>query len=119
MDKLKKDQELIFSQGTLIMEKVTVESIDKQNGFVILSNKVKVSRTPGPDGSYYRIDGKPSKVVPVTKESQKELDSFNAYFSLKRNLDTLRNKVDKMKIIEDSDNIILISNKISKILNRL
>ena len=47
--KLKEGEEVIFSDGKTLMEKVTVESIDKKGGFAVLSNKVKVSRTLGPD----------------------------------------------------------------------
>lgn len=53
--KLKEGEEVIFSDGKTLMEKVKVESIDKKGGFAILSNKVKVSRTLGPDGYYARL----------------------------------------------------------------
>ena len=53
--KLKEGEEVIFSDGKTLMEKVIVESIDKKGGFAVLSNKVKVSRTIGPDGFYTHL----------------------------------------------------------------
>ena len=39
--KLKEGEEVIFSDGKTLMEKVIVESIDKKGGFAVLSNKAK------------------------------------------------------------------------------
>lgn len=56
--KLKEGDEVIFVlSGRPITEKVTVESIDKKGGFAMLSNRVKVARTLGPDNTYPRLDG--------------------------------------------------------------
>lgn len=69
------------------MEKVTVESIDKKSGMALLSNRVKVARTLGPDNTYPRLDGKEGKVLPLTEENEKVFLAFKAYFSIKRNME--------------------------------
>ena len=50
--KLKEGDEVFFLiDGRQLMEKVTVESIDKKSGMALLSNRVKVARTLGPDNT--------------------------------------------------------------------
>ena len=107
--KLKEGEEVIFSDGKTLMEKVKVESIDKKGGFAILSNKVKVSRTLGPDGNYARLDGKQSVILPLTDKS--ELD-------YKRNLDLIESKIKDMKDKDLSELIVELDKKISKIVNK-
>lgn len=78
--KLKEGEEVIFSDGKTLMEKVIVESIDKKGGFAVLSNKVKVSRTLGPDGNYARLDGKQSVILPLSDKSELDYQAFKSYF---------------------------------------
>lgn len=115
--KLKEGEEVIFSDGTL-MEKVTVESIDKKGGFAVLSNKVKVSRTLGPDGFYTRLDGKSSMILPLTDKSELDYQAFKSYFSIKRNLEFIKAKIKDMKDKEFSELIVELDKKISKIVNK-
>lgn len=116
--KLKEGEEVIFSDGKTLMEKVIVESIDKKGGFAVLSNKVKVSRTIGPDGFYTRLDGKPSMVLPLTDKSELDYQAFKAYFSIKRNLEFIEAKIKDMKDKEFSELIVELDKKISKIVNK-
>lgn len=116
--KLKEGEEVIFSDGKTLMEKVIVESIDKKGGFAVLSNKVKVSRTIGPDGFYTRLDDLPSKVLPLTDKSELDYQAFKAYFSIKRNLDFIEAKIKDMKDKEFSELIVELDKKISKIVNK-
>lgn len=116
--KLKEGEEVIFSDGKTLMEKVIVESIDKKGGFAVLSNKVKVSRTIGPDGCYTRLDDLPSKVLPLTDKSELDYQAFKAYFSIKRNLDFIEAKIKDMKDKEFSELIVELDKKISKIVNK-
>lgn len=116
--KLKEGEEVIFSDGKTLMEKVIVESIDKKGGFAVLSNKVKVSRTIGPDGCYTRLDNLPSKVLPLTDKSELDYQAFKAYFSIKRNLDFIEAKIKDMKDKEFSELIVELDKKISKIVNK-
>lgn len=116
--KLKEGEEVIFSDGKTLMEKVTVESIDKKGGFAVLSNKVKVSRTIGPDGFYTRLDDLPSKVLPLTDKSELDYQAFKAYFSIKRNLDFIEAKIKDMKDKEFSELIVELDKKISKIVTK-
>lgn len=113
--KLKEGEEVIFSDGKTLMEKVIVESIDKKGGFAVLSNKVKVSRTIGPDGCYTRLDDLPSMVLPLTDKSELDYQAFKAYFSIKRNLDFIEAKIKDMKDKEFSELIVELDKKISKI----
>ena len=113
--KLKEGEEVIFSDGKTLMEKVIVESIDKKGGFAVLSNKVKVSRTIGPDGFYTRLDDLPSMVLPLTDKSELDYQAFKAYFSIKRNLDFIEAKIKDMKDKEFSELIVELDKKISKI----
>ena len=116
--RLKEGEEVIFSDGKTLMEKVIVESIDKKGGFAVLSNKVKVSRTIGPDGCYTRLDDLPSKVLPLTDKSELDYQAFKAYFSIKRNLDFIEAKIKDMKDKEFSELIVELDKKISKIVNK-
>lgn len=116
--KLKEGEEVIFSDGKTLMEKVIVESIDKKGGFAVLSNKVKVSRTIGPDGCYTRLDNLPSKVLPLTDKSELDYQAFKAYFSIKRNLDFIEAKIKDMKDKEFSELIVELDKKISKIVTK-
>lgn len=116
--KLKEGEEVIFSDGKTLMEKVIVESIDKKGGFAVLSNKVKVSRTIGPDGCYTRLDDLPSKVLPLTDKSELDYQAFKSYFSIKRNLEFIEAKIKDMKDKEFSELIIELDKKISKIVNK-
>lgn len=116
--KLKEGEEVIFSDGKTLMEKVIVESIDKKGGFAVLSNKVKVSRTIGPDGFYTRLDDLPSKVLPLTDKSELDYQAFKAYFSIKRNLDFIEAKIKDMKDKEFSELIVELDKKISKIVTK-
>lgn len=116
--KLKEGEEVIFSDGKTLMEKVIVESIDKEGGFAVLSNKVKVSRTIGPDGFYTRLDSKSSMVLPLTDRSELDYQAFKAYFSIKRNLEFIEAKIKDMKGKEFSELIVELDKKISKIVNK-
>lgn len=115
--KLREGEEVIFSDGKTLMEKVIVESIDKKGGFAVLSNKVKVSRTIGPDGFYTRLDNLPSMVLPLTDKSELDYQAFKAYFSIKRNLEFIEAKIKDMKDKEFSELIVELDKKISKIVN--
>lgn len=116
--KLKEGEEVIFSDGKTLMEKVIVESIDKKGGFAVLSNKVKVSRTIGSDGFYTRLDGKSSMILPLTDKSELDYQAFKSYFSIKRNLEFIEAKIKDMKDKEFSELIVELDKKISKIVNK-
>lgn len=116
--KLKEGEEVIFSDGKTLMEKVIVESIDKKGGFAVLSNKVKVSRTLGPYGFYTRLDGKSSMILPLTDKSELDYQAFKSYFSIKRNLEFIEAKIKDMKDKEFSELIVDLDKKISKIVNK-
>lgn len=118
--KLKEGDEVFFLiDGRQLMEKVTVESIDKKSGMVLLSNRVKVARTLGPDNTYPRLDGKEGKVLPLTEENEKGFLAFKAYFSIKRNMEFLdkeiRNLRDDAKAL---DFMIEFDKKLTKIINK-
>lgn len=116
--KLREGEEVIFSDGKTLMEKVIVESIDKKGGFAVLSNKVKVSRTLGPDGFYTRLDGKSNMILPLTDKSELDYQAFKSYFSIKRNLEFIEAKIKDMKDKEFSELIVELDKKISKIINK-
>lgn len=118
--KLKEGDEVIFLiDGRQLMEKVTVESIDKKSGMALLSNRVKVARTLGPDNTYPRLDGKEGKVLPLTEENERVFLAFKAYFSIKRNMEFLdkeiRNLGDDAKAL---DFMIDFNKKLTKIINK-
>ena len=100
------------------MEKVIVESIDRKGGFAVLSNKVKVSRTIGPEGCYTRLDRKFSMVLPLTDKSELDYQAFKAYFSIKRNLEFIESNIKDMKENEFSELIVELDKKISKIVTK-
>lgn len=117
--KLREGDELLFQLGERqIVEKVKVESIDKKGGFAILSNRVKVARSLGPDDIYARLDGKDGKVLPLTEENEKYFQAFKAYFSIKRNIELLDKEVRSMKDSKAFDMMVEFDKKLTKIINQ-
>lgn len=117
--KLKEGDEVLFTlSGRSIIEKVTVESIDKKGGFAMLSNRVKVARTLGPDDIYARLDGKDGKVLPLTEENEKYFQAFKAYFSIKRNSEILDRGLRNMSKEEQVEVLIEFDKKFTKIVNK-
>lgn len=117
--KLKEGDEVIFVlSGRPLTEKVTVESIDKKGGFAILSNRVKVARSLGPDDTYARLDGKDGKVLPLTEENEKYFQAFKAYFSIKRNSEILDKGLRNMSKEEQVEVLIEFDKKFTKIVNK-
>lgn len=117
--KLREGDELFFQLGERqIMEKVKVESIDKKGGFAVLSNRVKVARSLGPDDTYARLDGKDGKVLPLTEENEKYFQAFKAYFSIKRNSEILDKGLRNMSKEEQVEVLIEFDKKFTKIINK-
>ena len=117
--KLKEVDEVFFLlDGRQIMEKVTVESIDKKGGYATLSNRVKVARTLGPDDTYSRLDGKDGKVLPVTEANEKGFLAYKAYFSIKRNIEFLDKKIRNIGDDEAFNIIIDFDKKFTKVINK-
>lgn len=117
--KLREGDELFFQLGERqIMEKVKVEFIDKKGGFAILSNRVKVARSLGPDDTYARLDGKDGKVLPLTEENEKAFLAFKAYFSIKRNTEIMDKGLRNMSKEEQVEILIEFDKKFTKIVNK-
>jgi hypothetical protein len=117
--KLKEGDEVIFVlSGRSITEKVTVESIDKKGGFAMLSNRVKVARTLGPDNTYPRLDGQKGDVLPLTEEHEKAYLAYKAYFSIKRNSEILDKGLRNMSKEGQVEILIEFDKKFTKIVNK-
>lgn len=117
--KLKEGDEVIFTlSGRPIIEKVTVESIDKKGGFAMLSNRVKVARTLGPDNTYPRLDGQKGEVLPITEENEKVFLAYKAYFSIRRNIEFLDKEIKNMKDTDALDMMLEFDKKFTKIINK-
>lgn len=117
--KLKEGDEVLFTlSGRPIIEKVTVESIDKKGGFAMLSNRVKVARTLGPDDTYPRLDGQKGEILPLTEEHEKAYLAYKAYFSIKRNIELLDKEIRSMKDSKAFDMMIDFDKKLTKIINK-
>ena len=117
--KLKEGDEVFFLiDGRQLMEKVTVESIDKKSGMALLSNRVKVARTLGPDNTYPRLDGQKGDVLPLTEEHEKAYLAYKAYFSIKRNIELLDKEMRSMKDSKAFDMMIEFDKKLTKIINK-
>ena len=117
--KLKEGDEVIFVlSGRPLTEKVTVESIDKKGGFAMLSNRVKVARTLGPDNTYPRLDGQKGEVLPITEENEKVFLAYKAYFSIRRNIEFLDKEIKNMKDTDALDMTIEFDKKLTKIINK-
>lgn len=118
--KLKEGDEVIFVlSGRPITEKVTVESIDKKGGFAMLSNRVKVARTLGPDNTYPRLDGQKGEVLPITEENERIFLAYKAYFSIKRNIEFLDKEIiNNMKDTDALNMMIEFDKKLTKIINK-
>lgn len=117
--KLKEGDEVLFTwSGRPLTEKVTVESIDKKGGFAMLSNRVKVARTLGPDNTYPRLDGQKGEVLPITEENEKVFLAYKAYFSIRRNIEFLDKEIKNMKDTDALDMMIEFDKKLTKIINK-
>lgn len=117
--KLKEGDEVLFTlSGRPIIEKVTVESIDKKGGFAMLSNRVKVARTLGPDDTYPRLDGQKGEVLPLTEENERIFLAYKAYFSIRRNIEFLDKEIKNMKDSKAFDMMIEFDKKLTKIVNK-
>lgn len=117
--KLKEGDEVIFVlSGRPLTEKVTVESIDKKGGFAMLSNRVKVARTLGPDNTYPRLDGQKGEVLPITEENEKVFLAYKAYFSIRRNIEFLDKEIKNMKDTDALDMMLEFDKKFTKIINK-
>lgn len=120
--KLKEGDEILFTlSGRPIIEKVTVESIDKKGGFAMLSNRVKVARTLGPDDTYPRLDGQKGEVRPLTEENERVFLAYKAYFSIRsirRNIELLDKEMRSMKDTDAFDMMIEFDKKLTKIINK-
>lgn len=118
--KLKEGDEVLFTlSGRPIIEKVTVESIDKKGGFAMLSNRVKVARTLGPDDDTYpRLDGQKGEILPLTEENERVFLAYKAYFSIKRNIELLDKEIRSMKDSKAFDMMIEFDKKLTKIINK-
>lgn len=117
--KLKEGDEVIFVlSGRPITEKVTVESIDKKGGFAMLSNRVKVARTLGPDNTYPRLDGQKGEVLPITEENERVFLAYRAYFSIRRNIEFLDKETKNMKDTDALDMMLEFDKKLTKIINK-
>lgn len=117
--KLKEGDEVIFVlSGRPLTEKVTVESIDKKGGFAMLSNRVKVARTLGPDNTYPRLDGQKGEVLPITEENEKVFLAYKAYFSIRRNIEFLDKEIKNMKDTDALNMMIEFDKKLTKIINK-
>lgn len=118
--KLKEGDEVLFTlSGRAIIEKVTVESIDKKGGFAMLSNRVKVARTLGPDDTYPRLDGQKGEILPLTEENERVFLAYKAYFSIKRNIELLDKEIrSMMKDTDAFDMMIEFDKKLTKIINK-
>lgn len=117
--KLKEGDEVLFTlSGRLIIEKVTVESIDKKGGFAMLSNRVKVARTLGSDDTYPRLDGQKGEVLPLTEENERIFLAYKAYFSIKRNIELLDREIGSMKDSKAFNMMIEFDKKLTKIVNK-
>ena len=117
--KLKEGDEVIFVlSGRPITEKVTVESIGKKGGFAMLSNRVKVARTLGPDNTYPRLDGQKGEVLPITEENEKVFLAYKAYFSIRRNIEFLDKGIKNMKDTDTLDMMLEFDKKLTKIINK-
>ena len=117
--KLKEGDEVIFVlSGRPLTEKVTVESIDKKGGFAMLSNRVKVARTLGPDNTYPRLDGQKGEVLPITEENEKVFLAYKAYFSIRRNIEFLDKEIKNMKDMDALDIMLEFDKKLTKIINQ-
>ncbi len=117
--KFKEGDEVFFLiDGRQLMEKVTVESIDKKGGFAMLSNRVKVARTLGPDNTYPRLDGQKGEVLPLTEENERIFLAYKAYFSIKRNIEFLDKEMKSMKDTDAFDMMVEFDKKLTKIINK-
>lgn len=117
--KLKEGEEVFFIVSEKQMEKTQVEQIDKKQGFALLSNRVKITRTPTKEGTYQRLDGKQGFAIQVNEESEKQFQAIRSYFNLSRNIEELNTRVRKLEVKDNPDLLIELDKKITKLLNRL
>lgn len=116
--KLKPGTELIYTDGKTLMEKLTVESIDKEKGYALLTNKVRVSREINKLGQYSRIDGKGIQhALPLTEENLKLYESYIAYQGIR----VLMGEIEKgvRNLTKESELVIPVYKRLIKITKML
>lgn len=84
----------------------------------MLSNRVKVARTLGPDDTYPRLDGQKGEILPLTEENERVFLAYKAYFSIKRNIEFLDKGIKNMKDSKAFDMMIDFDKKLTKIINK-
>ena len=84
----------------------------------MLSNRVKVARTLGPDNTYPRLDGQKGEVRPLTEENERIFLAYKAYFSIKRNIEFLDKEINNMKDTDALNMMIEFDKKLTKIINK-
>ena len=85
----------------------------------MLSNRVKVARTLGPDDTYPRLDGQKGEILPLTEENERVFLAYKAYFSIKRNIELLDKEIrSMMKDSKAFDMMIEFDKKLTKIINK-
>lgn len=84
----------------------------------MLSNRVKVARTLGPDNTYPRLDGQKGEVLPITEENERIFLAYKAYFSIKRNIEFLDKEINNMKDTDALNMMIEFDKKLTKIINK-
>ena len=84
----------------------------------MLSNRVKVARTLGPDNTYPRLDGQKGEVLPITEENERIFLAYKAYFSIKRNIEFLDKEINGMKDTDAFNMMPEFDKKLTKIINK-
>lgn len=117
-EKLKPGTELIYTDGNTLMEKLTVESINKEKGYALLTNKVKVSREIDKFGKYNRTDGKGIQyALPLNEENLKVYESYIAYQGIR----ILMGEIEKgvRNLTKESELVIPVYKRLIKVTKML
>lgn len=119
MKKLKEGDLVMYKTPNLI-DKCTVESIDKKDGTAILSNKVKVSRGILDNGVVIRVGYTMENVTLKVwdEECNVEYEYFKAKYQMKNIFEGLVKESTAVKRKLSREEYIKIANKFTKILNR-
>ncbi len=106
----------VFYLTPYTVDKTQVEKIDVKNNTCILKNQVKVSTTIMPDGSINRIgDFKEKATIKIWSDSVEDEYIYHvAKKSIPNDLATLNSMIADLP----KDSVIVISNKIKKLINK-
>lgn len=112
--RLKDEKEILYFDGSTIIETVKVIQVNKATNTAKLSNKVIVQRQSSGD-QFPRIDGKKGYGLAPTEENLRLYQAYKSYHEAKKALEGISNKLKDGPLSIDPDFIINLNQKLKEL----